>query len=231
MRCSGGQLACAAASMTASTDGGVRGDARGGLGRGGRPSMHLVEDPVPELGRRRRGPERRASAVCTSAVASPRARAGPVKSSPASTARNATRHASSTPGRNSWAKREVPGRRPPVGQRPLGPHRPDDGGHPATPRLDEGALEDDVGVVAVVQHPEHLGDDRDLRAGLLGPRHASRITDVLDCSPLRTREARTRRRCGHRAWGMPVTRSSTVSDSAEDWGTARPWSSSSSCAA
>ena len=49
-----------------------------------------------------------ASATCTSAVATPSACARSEKSSPDAAARSATRHASSTPGRNSWANASDP---------------------------------------------------------------------------------------------------------------------------
>ena len=64
-----------------------------------------------------------ASVACTSAVADPRARARSLKSSSRATASAATRQASSTPGRNSWANARCPTAVPP-GRRSSG-HSPE----------------------------------------------------------------------------------------------------------
>ena len=166
----------------------------------GRPRARAPRRPRPRSGpasRRRSSPPARAwsarcraprrGCACTSAVASPSSRAGSVKSVPASAACSATRQASSTPGQELLGEGEVPGCRwspsvPGCGQ--CAGDRPDDRGHPARAGVDERALHDDVGVLAGLQHPEDLDDERgvvavgqvavedDRGVGLLAGQHA-----------------------------------------------------------
>ena len=138
---------------------------------------------------------------------------GAVKSSPASPARSATRQASSTPGQELLAEREVARRGGVALGRRVGPvagDGTDDGGHARRAGIDERTLEDDVGVVAGREHPEDLDDER-YRARRRRPRRrgSPRCSTALPRAPGRSATRTSRRQLG---WGTPATSSSTASD-------------------
>ena len=189
MRCRSGQWASVAALSTAST--GSRTSSSSGASATAASNRARISVTIVSACSWLVGsvPSTSARVRCTSAVASPSARAGAAKSVPASAACSATRQASSTPGRNSWAKARCPdaGWSPSVpgcGQCPV--TDADDGGHPLRAGVDERALQDDVGVLARREHPEDLDDERgvvavgevavedDRRVGLLAGEHPGR---------------------------------------------------------
>ena len=144
---------------------------------------HLADDRPGRLrsGRRRCGSDL-ARARCTSAVAAPRARAAVGEVARRGDGASATRQASSTPGQELLGEGQVPVR-PCRRAGGVGPRRRTRGRRRwarASSRLDQGALHDDVGVLAGLQGAENLDDQRLRRA--VGGR-ASKMIEVLDCSP------------------------------------------------
>ena len=104
MRCRAGQSAVAGGAQHG-VDRAAHLLERGRLGdRGLEAGPHLGDDRLGLLAARRLGAEHLGQGAVHLGGASPSARAGPAKSVPASAACSATRQASSTPGRNSWAK-------------------------------------------------------------------------------------------------------------------------------
>ena len=148
----------------------------------------------------------------------PSARAGSAKSVPASAACSATRQASSTPGRNSWAKARCP-------DAGWSPSVPGCGQCPVTDPTTAGTRREPASTSAPWSTTSGLSPGESIRktltmSGVWWPsgRSPSRMTEVLDCSPDSTREVRTCTSVPQLGCGTPATDSSTAPVTFEDCG-------------